>query len=51
MRYIVNFFRYSWYALDGLRKVLHLLLLLVFFGLILVAVSPQIHWCRRRLPC
>ena len=42
MRYIVNFFRYCWYGLDGLRKVLHLLVLLFVFGLILVAISPQI---------
>lgn len=42
MRYIFNFFRYCWYALDGLRKVLHLFLLLLFFGVILFAVSPHI---------
>ncbi len=42
MRYIFNFFRYSWYALDGLRKVLHLSLLLFFFALIWIAASPQI---------
>ncbi len=42
MRYVYNFFRYCWYALDGLRKTLHLVLLLLLFGLILVAVSPQI---------
>ncbi|MFT3807328.1 signal peptide peptidase SppA [Arenimonas sp.] len=42
MRYFLGFFKYSWYLLDGIRKVLHLLLLLVFFGLILVALSPQI---------
>ncbi len=42
MKYIKAFFRYSWMALDGLRKVLHLLLLLIFFALILAAASPQI---------
>jgi protease IV len=42
MRYIFNFFRYCWYGLDGLRKVLHLCLLLLFFGLIVVAASPKI---------
>ena len=26
-----------WYALDGLRKVLHLILLLVLFGILLAA--------------
>jgi protease-4 len=42
MRYVYNFFRYCWYALDGLRKVLHLGLLLLLFGIILVAASPKI---------
>ncbi len=42
MRYIFKFFRYCWHALDGLRKVLHLFLLLVLFGLFAVAVSPKI---------
>jgi len=41
MRYIAKFFRYCWYALDGLRKVLHLVLLLLLFAILLVAIKPQ----------
>lgn len=42
MRYIYKFFRYCWLFLDGFRKVLHLVLLLLLFGLILVAASPPL---------
>ena len=42
MRYVFNFFRYCWYALDGLRKALHLLVLLLLFGVLLVALRPEI---------
>lgn len=42
MRYIYKFFRYCWLLLDGFRKVLHLGLLLLLFGLILVAASPPL---------
>ncbi|MGD9841824.1 MAG: signal peptide peptidase SppA [Steroidobacteraceae bacterium] len=42
MRYIVKFFRFCWHLLDGFRKVLHLGLLLLFFGLIWAATSPRI---------
>lgn len=42
MQYIARFFRYVWVALDGLRKVLHLILLLLFFGILWMAVQPQI---------
>ncbi|MGH8197439.1 MAG: signal peptide peptidase SppA [Steroidobacteraceae bacterium] len=31
-----------WYALDGLRKVLHLVLLLVFFGVLLAASQSEL---------
>ncbi|MGC3980542.1 MAG: signal peptide peptidase SppA [Steroidobacteraceae bacterium] len=42
MRYISKFFRFCWLLLDGIRKVLHLGLLLLLFGLIVIAASPQI---------
>jgi protease IV len=42
MRYIAGFFRYTWLVLDGIRKVLHLIVLLLLVGVILVAASPQI---------
>ncbi len=42
MRYIVNFFRFSWHALDGIRKVLHLGLLLLIVGLVWFAAAPKI---------
>ncbi|MGE0113844.1 MAG: signal peptide peptidase SppA [Steroidobacteraceae bacterium] len=42
MHYVYRFFRYCWYALDGLRKVLHLSLLLLLLGLIWVAAAPEI---------
>ena len=33
-----------WYALDGLRKVLHLILLLVLFGLLLAASQSEMPY-------
>lgn len=42
MRYISKFFRFCWAALDGLRKVLHLLVLLLLFGLLAFAMTPKI---------
>jgi protease IV len=42
MRYIAGFFRYTWLLLDGIRKVLHLLILLSLVAVILVAASPEI---------
>src|SRR5688572_17474159 len=42
MKAIAAFFLFAWRALDGLRKVLHLILLLVFFGLLAVVLSPSI---------
>ena len=35
-----------WFALDGLRKVLHLVLLLVLFGLLIVASQSEIPTSR-----
>jgi protease IV len=42
MKSIAAFFAFIWRALDGLRKVMHLIVLLVIFGLIGVALSPNI---------
>ena len=39
---IGHFFRLLWRGLDGLRKVLHLIVLLVLFMLILAALSPEL---------
>jgi len=41
MKAIAKFFRAAWLALDGLRKALHLIVLLVFFALLIVVVSPS----------
>ena len=37
-------FKGVWYALDGLRKVLHLILLLVLFGLLLAASQSEMPY-------
>jgi protease-4 len=37
-----------WYALDGLRKVLHLVLLLMLFGLLLVAGQSELPYVPER---
>jgi protease-4 len=42
MKTIASFFKFVWHALDGLRKVLHLTILLVIFGVILIALTPHI---------
>ncbi|HEU4654244.1 MAG TPA: signal peptide peptidase SppA [Steroidobacteraceae bacterium] len=42
MKYITIFFAFLWRGLDALRKVLHLIVLLVIFGLIVAALSPHI---------
>ncbi|HEV8333285.1 MAG TPA: signal peptide peptidase SppA [Steroidobacteraceae bacterium] len=42
MKPIVNFFTFVWRALDTLRKVMHLIVLLVTFLLIFAALSPSI---------
>ena len=42
LRAIGTFFKYIWYALDGLRKVLHLVLLLLIFGVIVAAASRDL---------
>jgi protease-4 len=39
MRFLINFFRKLWHALDVFRRVLHLLLLLLIFGVIAGALS------------
>lgn len=42
MKAIAKFFGYVWRGLDGLRKALHLIVLLVFFVLVVAALSPNI---------
>lgn len=42
MKLIVSFFRYLGRFLDVLRKTLHLILLLVFFSVLIFAVSPAV---------
>ena len=42
MKPIVKVLSVIWTGIDGFRKVLHLLLLLFFFSLLLVALSPRI---------
>lgn len=42
MKTLARIFRFIWTALDGLRKTLHLLILLVIFGAFLVAVSSHV---------
>ena len=42
MKAIATFFTFVWRALDGLRKVLHLIVLLVTFLVIGAALSPNI---------
>jgi protease-4 len=41
MRAVSRFFGFAWLALDGLRKALHLLLLLLLFGVVLFALVPK----------
>lgn len=41
MKLIATFFGFAWRALDALRRVLHLIVLLVIFGLLVIAVSPR----------
>lgn len=41
MKLIATFFGFVWRALDALRRVLHLIVLLLIFGLLLIAVSPR----------
>ena len=42
MKAIAKFFSYIWRGLDGLRKVLHLIVLLALFLIIAAALSPNI---------
>src|SRR5258706_15217649 len=41
MRFLINFLRKLWHALDVLRRVLHLLLLLLIFGVIIGAMGSR----------
>ena len=42
MKPIAAFFAFIWRSLDALRKVLHLLVLLVIFGVVIAVLSPRI---------
>jgi len=42
MKTIASFFKFVWHALDGLRKVLHLVVLLLIFGVVLIALTPHV---------
>jgi protease-4 len=42
MKPIFRFFNILWHALDGLRKALHLLVLLLIFGVLLAALLPHV---------
>ena len=42
MKFIGKLFKYLWHGLDGLRKVLHLLVLLFVFGVIFAALTPTL---------
>jgi protease-4 len=42
MKYIAAFFTFLWRGLDALRKALHLIVLLVIFGVIVAALSPRV---------
>jgi protease-4 len=42
MKAILGFFHVVWRALDGLRKALHLLLLLLIFGVVFAALAPHV---------
>lgn len=42
MSFLKRFFLFFWRLLDGVRKVLHVILLLFIFGALWVAVSPSI---------
>jgi protease IV len=42
MNFLGRILHYIWLALDGLRKVLHLIVLLVMFGFIVAALSPAV---------
>ncbi len=41
MKAILRFFHFVWQALDGLRKALHLFLLLLLFGVVIAALAPS----------
>ena len=48
MRAIGSFFRGAWRALDGLRKVLHLALLLLLFGILFAAMRDSVPYIPRQ---
>jgi protease IV len=42
MKAILRFFHLVWQALDGVRKALHLFLLLLLFGILFAALAPHV---------
>ena len=42
MKYVAAFFSFTWRLLDGLRKALHLIVLLVIFLVVVAVLSPRI---------
>src|SRR6267154_10697 len=42
MRFIFRLLRFFWGLLDGVRKVLHLVVLLTLFTLLIVAAAPRV---------
>jgi protease IV len=42
MKYFATFFAFLWRALDGLRKVMHFIVLLAFFLIMAAVLSPRI---------
>jgi protease-4 len=42
MKYLATFFGFLWRALDGLRKVMHFIVLLAFFLILAAVLSPRI---------
>ena len=42
MKAIATFFRFVWHLLDALRKVLHLVVLLILFGILIIVISPKV---------
>jgi protease IV len=42
MKYLAAFFAFLWRALDGLRKVMHFIVLLAFFLIMAAVLSPRI---------
>jgi protease-4 len=42
MKYLATFFAFLWRTLDGLRKVMHFIVLLAFFLILAAVLSPRI---------